>query len=554
MNRQAAEKIIAEYVKPVFGFALKRCRTPEDAADLAQEIMVRAWRALTARDDIRDEGKFIWTVAHNALSNYYRDSAGAAVGVSIDEIAELSDPDTVMGEEDDADTVGRLRREIAYLSKLQRKIVIAYYFENKKQADIADTLGIPLGTVKWHLFEAKKELKRGIETVRKASDLTFNPIKFGDFGICGSVGTKEPGEFFRSALIQNICYAIRHEAKSIHEIADDLGVSPVYVETEVADLETHGYLQKRQDKYISNFIIYELTSEFLEIQNEMYKRAAELFANDLYDELTACGILNAPGIICHQTDEPISLTASPKADQNFLLWTLIPYIAAQSGESLRDSSITFEEVATMRPDGAHNIFSASVVSSTVTAPKGYVHMKNWCGPMWNGNGEEIFWQIDSQWSNRPSPSERNVQDEHQKALSLYRLENEADLTKLDYAWLAEKGYVKTTGDFDGMFKSSWQIVTLESKEIHDRLLAVGEKIKAKHKAAFEAIKQPYAKAVLNAVPPHLRRVKEYELQSVFHTDGCFLLHCIVCLLENGKLKEPTEGQRKALTTLIAKIK
>ena len=54
------------------------------------------------------------------------------------------------------ETEARLHKEIAYLSKLQRKIVIASYYEHKKQQEIANELGIPLGTVKWHLFEAKR--------------------------------------------------------------------------------------------------------------------------------------------------------------------------------------------------------------------------------------------------------------------------------------------------------------------------------------------------------------------------------------------------------------
>ena len=95
MNRQDAEKIITEYLKPIFGFALKRCKSIHDAEDLSQEIAARAFRALLVRDDIADMGKFIWTVAHNALSNYYRDAAKSMVmvGVSIDEVAELiADP------------------------------------------------------------------------------------------------------------------------------------------------------------------------------------------------------------------------------------------------------------------------------------------------------------------------------------------------------------------------------------------------------------------------------------------------------------------------------
>ena len=554
MNRQDVEKTITEYLKPIFGFALKRCKSIHDAEDLSQEIAIRAFRALLIKDDVVDMGKFIWTVAHNTLSNYYRDAAKSMVGVSIEEVAELiADPYSELDTDDNTEAIHRLQTEIAYLSKLQRRIVIAYYFENRKQADIAQELDIPLGTVKWHLFEAKKELKRGMDTMRKASELKFNPIKFHSYGINGSVGKKSPDEFFRSTLAQNICYCVRNTAKTINEIADDLGVSPVYVETEVEFLEEYGFLQAQKDKYIINFIISEPTAELLTMQNDMYKRAAELFANDLYDELTSSGILDDPDILCGQTDAPISLTESPKADRNFILWTLIPYIAAWSGEKLMDESISFEEVATIRPDGAHNIYHASVVPDEMVLPDDYVYMRNWCGPMWNKGDYQMMWQIDSEWSDRAPVKERNIPEEQERTITLLNWEKHNLLSKHDYAWLAERGYIKTNGDYDGHFKSAWQIVVLASNEIRDKLLAIGERIKVKYQTEFDALKAPYAEAVLESVPAHLRKIKAYELQFVFHADGWFLVHCITALLKNGKLKEPTEGQRKSLTTLIANV-
>ena len=54
MDRQTAENTITEYLKPVFGFTLKRCRTIEDADDLSQEILLKAFRALLIKDDIND--------------------------------------------------------------------------------------------------------------------------------------------------------------------------------------------------------------------------------------------------------------------------------------------------------------------------------------------------------------------------------------------------------------------------------------------------------------------------------------------------------------------
>ena len=43
MNKTDTEKIIAEYLKPIFGFALKRCRNIQDAEDLSQEIAAKAF-------------------------------------------------------------------------------------------------------------------------------------------------------------------------------------------------------------------------------------------------------------------------------------------------------------------------------------------------------------------------------------------------------------------------------------------------------------------------------------------------------------------------------
>ena len=553
MNRKDVEKCITEYLKPIFGFALKRCKSIHDAEDLSQEIAIKAFRVLLIKDDVADMGKFIWTVAHNTLSNYYRDAANSMVCVSVNEVAELiADPYSNPETDDNTEAIHRLQAKIAYLSKLQRRIVIAYYFEKRKQADIARELGIPLGTVKWHLFEAKKELKRGMDTMRKASELKFNPIKFNSYGINGSVGKKSLDEFFRSTLTQNICYCVRNTAKTVNEIADDLGVSPVYVETEVEFLEEYGFLRTKKDRYIVNFIISEPTAELLTMQNDMYKRAAELFANDLYDELMNSGILDDERIFC-----PYMLSGStrgnPLRDKNFLLWSLIPYIAAWSGEKLMDESISFEEVATIRPDGAHNICHATVEPDDMVLPDDYVYMKNWCGPMWSRNGERILWQIDSEWSNRDKDHALRFYEDAKRILSLYALEDEFPLPKEDYAWLAEGGYLEFKGDYNGNFATLWKIIVLRDNEIKNELLAIGERIKEKYQTEFDALKAPYAEAVLKSIPEHLKKAEEYELQSVFHADGWFLLHCITTLLKNGKLKEPTEGQRKSLTTLIANV-
>ena len=289
----------------------------------------------------------------------------------------------------------------------------------------------------------------------------------------------------------------------------------------------------------------------MKIQNDMYRHAAGIFANELFDELTKSGILDAPDIVCRQTDEPISLETSPSADRNFLLWTLIPYIAACSGENERKSAnISFDEVATIRPDGGKNIFKADVISTDTVYPDNFVYMNNWCGPMWNSSGRNILWQINSEWTDHAITVGSRYAEDSMRVLSLYEREEDGPLSKDEYAWLAERGFIKTNGDYDGNFKSSWQVVLLTTKEINERLVAFGDQIKARHRDEFDLMKKQYSDAVLAGVPERLRKIAEYELQYVFNCDGWFLLHCITALLENGKLKPPTEGQKKSLMTLI----
>ena len=81
-------------------------------------------------------------------------------------------------------------------------------------------------------------------------------------------------------------------------------------------------------------------------------------------------------------------------------------------------------------------------------------------------------------------------------------------------------------------------------------MAIGNKLKEKYQDTFAELKVPYANAMLNSTPQHLRKVQEYELQSVFHSDGIFLYNCIKELVNNGKLTPPTEDQKKSLITLI----
>ncbi len=548
MTENNAQRLIEKYVKPIYGFCLKRCKTLEDAQDLAQETALKAYRTLILRDDIEDPDRFIWTIAHNALSNYYRDFSRSSFGaVNIDELSEtLASSDGHPIESlIDAETVGKLKSEIAYLSKLQRRIVIEYYFEGRRLEDIARGLNIPTGTVKWHLFEARKDLKRGMEKMRNTDDLKFNPIKFLCVGTSGCPGTKGADRnFFRSRLAQNIAYSVWKEAKTVNEIAEDLGVSPVYVEEEAEYLAEYGYLKECKGKYLCNIIIEEPTEELIKLRNDTYTKAAKLIANELYDELCKADILDNPSIWGGVTGK-MSFTEDAPRDKNYLLWSLIPYIAANSGRELYKEDIRFEDVSTVRPDGGNTICSATVENESV---RGECE-SDWCGICWNEADNLILWQLDTHWSEHHRVND-SYHPDSMRVISLLKREYEGgELSPDEYAFLSQRGLINVIKD-GGNIKTAYRCIWLEGREIENRLLDIGTKIKKKYAAELQKLNSDLEAAFLKDTPKHLVNMRRYGLQHIFYQNSNFVTSCLSELILSGRLKTPEDSQKISLTTVV----
>ncbi len=531
MGNRDMETVLEPYLKPVLGFALKRCRTAEDAEDLSQEILLRVYRTLLLRDDVEDMDRYVWTVAHNTLCNYYRDASRSRVGIPLEEIGDV--PAFPAEEsEDNRETVDRLKKEIAYLSEMQRKIVIAYYIDHRKQEQIAREFGIPVGTVKWHLLEAKKELKKGMEKMREPGDLKYNPVEFAGYGINGSFGEKDIFDMFRSPLVQNICFCVRDSWKTVNEIADEMGVSPVYVSGEAAYLAEYGFLKERNGKYLADMLINVPDMKLQRMETDMYNAAADLFAGTLYDALVSGGLMDSPALTC-----------AWKNDRNFLLWALIPWIAACSGDTMMENRVSFEEAATVRKDGGINIFHAYIKGEM---PEDYVTMNQWFGPCWNGNGKHILWQVGSEWSENLRERIVSYEGEENRILALYEREQEEKLSLDDYAWLAERGQIVPGGEGG----AEWQMVVLKDQRIREDLLDIGIKIREENEAEFRKLRETYTKAALQDLPAQMKKMKQYELQYLFCSDGRFIYQCLKNLVNSGKLTPPQEKQRKAMSTLL----
>ena len=134
---------------------------PNDAEDLTQETLIRAYHALKGYDRKRIRAlklrSWVWTIALNLGRNHARNFARRPTAVRLEDhhILSSTDPDPV----DDQAWDGRL----GALSLIQRKTITLRYIVGLSNSEIADSLNRPLGTVKADIHRGLRRLRMTME-------------------------------------------------------------------------------------------------------------------------------------------------------------------------------------------------------------------------------------------------------------------------------------------------------------------------------------------------------------------------------------------------------
>jgi RNA polymerase sigma-70 factor (ECF subfamily) len=142
----------------------------EDAADATQEAFVAAWRQLPRlRDSSAFDGWLNRIVANTALSarrhRVRLREVAVRPAVPGSEPLQLEPPPdlharTQMDEIVDNDAIGRA---FDRLRPKDRMILVLHHVEERSVAEIARSLGVPLGTAKWRLHAARNALEKAME-------------------------------------------------------------------------------------------------------------------------------------------------------------------------------------------------------------------------------------------------------------------------------------------------------------------------------------------------------------------------------------------------------
>ncbi len=144
-------------------FAYNLTKNVEDAKDLFQET---AFRALTNRDKFRPGTNFkawLFTIMKNIFINNYRKKVKAnTIMDSTDNMFYINSGSVIIS--NGADSNIMMDELSSMVNELDESIRVPFlmHYEGYKYQEIADYLGLPLGTVKSRIFFARKELKEMI--------------------------------------------------------------------------------------------------------------------------------------------------------------------------------------------------------------------------------------------------------------------------------------------------------------------------------------------------------------------------------------------------------
>ncbi len=177
-----------------------------------------------------------------------------------------------------------LRRELAHIRSDYRQVIVAFYIEDKSLPVIAKETGLPLGTVKTRLINARKNLKEGIIMAREFGKLSYRPENIFFVNHVPTPGKRnEPWSLFEKLLPKNILLAAYRTPMTAEDLALELGVALPYLEEEIAVLEKQLLLRKVGKKYESTIPI--ISSDMQRVIYEKHAAVAPLIEQKIEDYL-----------------------------------------------------------------------------------------------------------------------------------------------------------------------------------------------------------------------------------------------------------------------------
>jgi len=154
------ERLVRDHQDRIYALGLALTGNRHDAEDVAQDTFIRAYKALAtySPDRVRDLKQKAWLhrIAVNVVRNRVRGARPRMVELN------GSEPSVATGPEEDVlrkAEVDELAARVACLPAKYREAVVLRHVQDLSYAEVAETLGQPVGTVKANVHRGLKILR-----------------------------------------------------------------------------------------------------------------------------------------------------------------------------------------------------------------------------------------------------------------------------------------------------------------------------------------------------------------------------------------------------------
>jgi|SRR5690348_6483177 RNA polymerase sigma factor (sigma-70 family) len=149
----------------LYAIAVLVLRDPERAEDATQEALVAAWRDIAA---LRDPDRFDAWVRRLLVRACHREARRARGHRTIDVDVASVEPSVPDGSLSLADR-DEIERGFRHLDHDQRAVIVLHFYAGLPLSEVADALGIPLGTAKSRLHRATQAMRSAIDADARAA-------------------------------------------------------------------------------------------------------------------------------------------------------------------------------------------------------------------------------------------------------------------------------------------------------------------------------------------------------------------------------------------------
>jgi RNA polymerase sigma-70 factor (ECF subfamily) len=162
-DRQAMSRLLDEQRPRIVGLTRFFTGRPEDAEDLAQDILLRLVEALPALESPETFDVWVYRLSRNRCVDFFRRrrfEAGWAEHAEPSAVMWRSAPDAIEEALATREQVARLRAAIRALPAVWRRAIVLRDLRDLSYEEVAARLRVPIGTVKSRINRGRARLVR----------------------------------------------------------------------------------------------------------------------------------------------------------------------------------------------------------------------------------------------------------------------------------------------------------------------------------------------------------------------------------------------------------